>query len=588
MWMAPQYRRIDPAAAPDGFGPRRCSDIGGASLRLTAIPLASLACVMALGFAPRANAYSPNDEVVQGMIDRGVKYLEGLGNSDLGNPSGGYKRSYMVVAAYAHLKAKHDPENDLVRRGVERALLIAKAVPDEPPQKGLGDKSIYELAIAALLLSEHDAERHKSALTRLRDELISRQRNHGGYTYPSEQNGDTSQSQYVVLAMWSLDQQGIKVNSKSLDATLRWYLRVQDPEGPWPYLANDPGPGGGLVEQGGKWMSHGTALAGGSSILIAGDFFDMWTGGKAQQSLIDGLPPAIRLPEDESKASPIRTGQTQTKPTEILTAVRRMNDYRRRVPYEHPGTSNYHFYTLYSLERFESFLEFAEGNSDPEPPWYNEWVEVLKAEQSDNGAWGVIKPSADPPPIATAFSILFLCRSTQQALSNLAGGSLTGGQGLPDDLSEIKVEGGQVKSKRTVTASVTDLLGILEEDGADDLADKAIPDDLKLAEDPADRAAQIDRLKRLARGSRSWQARRVAMRLLAQSDDMQVVPTLIYGLSDNDKAARRYARDGLRFISRKFDGFAMPDDPTDQEIFNAERAWKRWYLTMNPTYVFLD
>jgi hypothetical protein len=69
---------------------------------------------------------------------------------------------------------------------------------------------------------------------------------------------------------------------------------------------------------------------------------------------------------------------------------------------------------------------------------------------------------------------------------------------------------------------------------------------------------------------------------------LRVVPALIYALSDPDQPVRRYARDGLRFISRKFDGFGMPDEPTLSELQQAQQKWRDWYRTMNPKHVFLD
>ncbi len=53
-------------------------------------------------------------------------------------------------------------------------------------------------------------------------------------------------------------------------------------------------------------------------------------------------------------------------------------------------------------------------------------------------------------------------------------------------------------------------------------------------------------------------------------------------------AVRRYARDGLRFISRKFEGFGMPNDPNQAELQSAQQQWRNWYQTMNPKYVFLN
>jgi len=106
--------------------------------------------------------------------------------------------------------------------------------------------------------------------------------------------------------------------------------------------------------------------------------------------------------------------------------------------------------------------------------------------------------------------------------------------------------------------------------------------------DPVARAAQLDRLERLVRGSRSWQARRVAARLLGTSDELRVAPALIFALSDPDTSVRKYARDGLRFISRKFEGFGMPDNPTQADVQQAQQQWRDWYRRLNPKHVFLD
>jgi hypothetical protein len=182
---------------------------------------------------------------------------------------------------------------------------------------------------------------------------------------------------------------------------------------------------------------------------------------------------------------------------------------------------------------------------------------------------------------------LFLIRSTQKTIFTLSQGSLQGGYGLPKDTTDIRVEGTQIKG-RPIAAQVTDMLDILEKDGAGETEGKSIPDDLELATDPTARAAQLDRLERLVRGSRSWQARRVAAKLLGRSDELRVVPSLIYALSDPDEPVRRYARDGLRFLSRKFDGFGMPDRPNQAEVEKAQQQWRDWYRGVNPKYVFLD
>ncbi len=209
----------------------------------------------------------------------------------------------------------------------------------------------------------------------------------------------------------------------------------------------------------------------------------------------------------------------------------------------------------------------------------------MKALQSPDGAWS--DRSQTTPAESTCFALLFLIRSTQKTIFSMSAGTLEGGYSLPKDTTSIRVEGTQIKGKAVAT-QVTDLLKILESDDAGDTEGKSLPDDLELDPNPAGRRAQLDRLERLVRGSRSWQARRVAAKLLGKSDELRVAPALIFALSDPDNPTRRFARDGLRFISRKFEGFGMPDDPTESEADQAQDAWRDWYRTVDPTYVFLD
>jgi hypothetical protein len=324
------------------------------------------------------------------------------------------------------------------------------------------------------------------------------------------------------------------------------------------------------------------ALAGGSAALIGGDVLGMW-GRKVENDaakLFKGMPAAVKIPKTAKR----RASAPASIKTRVVNAVKLCQSYRDRKPFER---KYWYYYQLYTLERCESFLEIAfRRTADKSPDWYNRGVEELRGYQSSNGAWGLDDRDKTGPENSTAFAILFLIRSTQSAISAASSGTLAGGQGLPKDTTDIRVTGTKIQG-RPVAAEIGQMLDLLEDDEAD-LEDKSIPDDLKLAADPEARRAQLDRLQRLVRGSQSWQARRVAARLLGKSEQMDVVPALIYALSDNDTSVRRYARDGLRFISRKFDGFGLPDKPTDAEVKAAQEQWRQWYLTINPKYVFLS
>lgn len=541
--------------------------------------------------SPPASAYYPQDPEVMEMVDKAVVFLEGLSDAEIKQTKWGGEEYHIVLMAIAHFKARHDKSAEIVQRGIAKSRSVADDARNhgrefQDSAKDRKNKSTYGLAICIILLCEVDVIEYKKDIEVLRDALLATQKPHGGFGYPEELDGNTSQVQYVVLAFWAMKQNGITVRPEPINRVNQWLMRVQDAGGAWPYLGTDPGPNSDLITQRKQYMSHSTALAGASSILIAGDYFGLWGAGKKseQAGILPGMPLAVRLP-GKQKATPVNPGSSRVKSEQILEAVDRMNQYRKEIPYQDSG-SLWHYYSMYSLERFESFHEFALDKEEIEPQWYNEGVERLKSNQHSSGGWGVRDITDSPPPVATCFAILFLVRSTQQSIVSARSGTLGGGQGLPKDTTDIKVSGTSIKG-RPVAADIGEMLDLLEDDRGN-LEGKSIPDDLKLPKDPKELRAQLDRLERLVRGSQSWQARRVAARLLGKSEQMRVVPTLIFALSDRDTSVRRYARDGLRFISRNFDGFRLSNDPTNSEVEDVQERWRQWYLKVNPKYVFRD
>jgi len=91
-------------------------------------------------------------------------------------------------------------------------------------------------------------------------------------------------------------------------------------------------------------------------------------------------------------------------------------------------------------------------------------------------------------------------------------------------------------------------------------------------------------LEQLARGGEP-RVRLLAVHALGRAGNLDYVATLIYALTDPDRRVVIEARDGLRFVSRRFDGFGPPDDFTDKQRFEAVDAWKDWYRTLRPTAI---
>ncbi|MCO8124144.1 hypothetical protein NHH03_20540 [Stieleria sp. TO1_6] len=514
-------------------------------------------------------AYTPDDPVVVQMVDRGLRFLEKEAGKSPGEE---------VICAYAHFKVEHDESNPVVAQGIRQAKKFAADLSVRPSSKGH-----YEATVSVLLLAAISPDRFRSELTTFQRYFDEHQMPHGGFGYPGEKLGDVSQTQYVMLAIWTLDRAGFKLKYERVVAAVQWLLRVQDVNGPWPYHGKVP-PGNQLITQ--EKTSLSMAVAGGSSVLIGGDALRVW--GESvldDDSGIVGLPKAIKLYKEDLNANRRKTAKLPKEP--ILRAVDGMDRWRQANAANDAGLKYWYFYIVYTIERYESFLEIAKGQpADQSPAWYNQIVGELKSLQTEEGGW--TSPTAHTsPPVSTAFAILFLIRSTQKSLGSGASATTIGGREFGADVSDAKLQGGKA-TQNAPAQSVTGMLDLLESDGADALDGKALADNAVLPTDPVKRAAQLDRLERLVRGSKSWQARRVSAKLLGMSDELRVVPALIFALSDPDESVRQYARDGLRFISRKFEGFGMPDDPNNTELRNAQRQWKQWYTTMRPGYQFLD
>ncbi|MBB3204282.1 hypothetical protein FHS27_000046 [Rhodopirellula rubra] len=452
------------------------------------------------------------------------------------------------------------------------------------------NKTLYTAATAVLVLAEVNRKQYRPQLKQYESYIRQVRSSHGGYAYPGDRQGDVSQTQYAVLALWTLDRAGINIDYNGVQATVNWLLRVQDPSGGWPYRGSDP-ESMTRIKQGG--LTPSMAIAGGSALMIAADILGTW--GEVMDEAntgIVGLPESVKLfledmVEDETDSN---------KPTVDAGLIRKaIQDCQAYISAKanspDPGVvkSSWPYYQLYTLERYESFREVVLGDEYRETKgWYDVGVNYLKKAEQNGRGWPGQAYTTNS--VSTAFAMLFLIRGTKKAIEQSAEGTLAGGQGLPDDTTKIRVDGTQIKGE-PVAEAVTDLLDMLEGDDPKSLEGKSLPEDMKLAAEPKARKAQIDRLIRLVRGSSSWQARRVAARLLGQSDEIRVVPALIFALDDGDTKVRTFARDGLRFISRKFEGFGMEIQPGEKqdygELRRAQRLWKEWYLTMDPGYIFI-
>jgi hypothetical protein len=343
----------------------------------------------------------------------------------------------------------------------------------------------------------------------------------------------------------------------------------------WGYQGTDPGVGSDeLVEQGVK-PGVSMAAAGMGGALILGNAIGLLKGGgsEPEQAAVEELPPALRRADLKGKKrAPVLPAGDVDKGRLAETLERGRGWFDKNFKVDVP---EYQTYYLYSVERYKSFEEYLSGEVIEEPEWYNAGFEFLKKAQQSDGSWN----DTSGPACATAFATLFLLRSTQQTIkASLGEGTLVGGRGLPSDLSKVRVRGGKLVVQAQPT-EVDQLLGMLDSSNSSGL--DALLDDPAALRVTNVGPEQARRLQQIIR-SGPPEGRLMAVRALSRLRSMDYAPTLIFALTDPDKRVVREARDGLRFVSRNFEGFGPPDNFEEPEQLQAVEKWKAWYRSVRP------
>lgn len=530
--------------------------------------------VLAIGVVPAATAqYSPSHPTVVAMVDKGIAYLEKAENA-----GGDFAEGGAMLVGYTINKVKAEPEHPIVQRAVNHARELARSLANAARPD---HKVTYNVAVACLLLCDTDPEKHRPEIEMIRDWYVRTQKPHGGFSYMDALAGDTSQTQYAVLALWSMNEVGVTPPVETVEAALSWLMRFQNSDGTWAYQPTEQ-----LRPPGTKSLS----TAGMGALLIGGDILRLY-GTRGKKQVDDGVPAALRLVVEQPEKRGGKMDATLTK-SDLNPYIERGSSWQAANPTPTPFTTrDWYTYWRYSQERYESFLEIVRNKQEKSPSWYNQGVEQLRQLQDDSGAWGTKHQDHCPPPVATSFCILFLIRSTQKAIGNLNEGLLTGGYGLPTDVSAMRQVGDKVVGGSSAS-SIDDLLTMMEEDDPKASSEENMLDSLRLSPKPDTRRAQLSRLSRILSSndilnSKDYGRRRVAARLLSQADDLDFVPALIYALSDPDVKVSKFAEDGLRLVSRRFDK-VIPESASEGTKKAAVEAWKKWYLSLRPDYVFLD
>ncbi len=514
------------------------------------------------GGLPSAAALTPDSPQVKKAVAAGLKFLQSMG--DHNDPGG---KALIGLAMIKGGISRQDAKVQSFAAAVRQAA--------DKPAAELAFPQFYTPGLMTLFLVELDSQRYSRELNTLLQYIISAQKPQGGWGYASGKHAgtsDTSMTQYGVLSLWELKQAGFNVPLGTCESVCLWLLRTQDPSGGYGYQGNvskDFTP----IRQGS--VSESLTAAGMGSVYICADLL----GFVDRPRKDDGLPPAMR----EVPQQPAGKTRSSINPNLIRAVEVRGNHWLQEHYTVNPA--RWPHYYLYAWERYWAFRELAEGGRRADHPnWYHDAATYLLETQNEDGSWDGRESKA----ITTAFCLLFLVRSSKKSIQKVHGlgaGTLVGGRGLPKDTDVVHVKDGRVVSMLKVESIQKMLSQAVDDDDAkygDAIRAMA---ELPPSQVKALLSKQEARLQKLAGGASADQ-RLAAVAALAKGGRLEDAPTLIYALTDPEPDIVRTARDGLRRISRKFDGFGLPDDPQPEQLQAALRQWKDWYLAIQPDAEF--
>jgi hypothetical protein len=492
------------------------------------------------------------------LVDKGLQYLDKNSHTQVGGKC-------LIALAY-HKRGLSDHA---------RVLEAVEACRNSLQEERLRDYN-YGKCLAIILLCELNRPGDRGLIGQYAALLRVHQKPHGGFGYLNSQAGDTSQTQYAALAYWSMLNHGVSPDAKSVQDCLNWLMRTRDPSGVWGYQGIDPGSSGLVTQPDNPGVSmaaagmSGTMILGSALGLLKANMLEETVGSSVSTSR--ELPSALRRAEEPTSRVPTLPAGNVDRDQLILTLRAGRDWYTNNFKIR---ANDYQSYYLYSVERYMSFMSILNGTAEEEPKWYNDGYELLKETQASDGSWNDRAGESS----ATAFSILFLLRSTQQSIrASLGEGTLVGGRGLPRDLSKLKLRGGKliVEQRPTQVDELLEKLGQAESDSLNDFLDN--PAALQVVDVGPEQARRLQQVVKSGRPV----ARLLAVRALGKLRTLDQAPTLIFALTDPDNRVVREARDGLRSISRNFEGFGPPDNFDDAQRKQAIERWKAWYATVRP------
>ncbi len=193
---------------------------------------------------------TPDSARVKGIVAKGIKFLNGYQHKPktkesptddhLGTVGGRALRALAIAKYHEVYKIPGGKTN----RHVAEALQDCRGIAGNPKKLPDTEGKMYQPALALIFLCEVDPKGSKAHINAIVSYLIAQQLNCGAWSYTHFRDlnhGDTSQTQYVILALWTAKNVGIYVPEKVIVKACNWLLRTQESAGGWAYQPAAPG-----------------------------------------------------------------------------------------------------------------------------------------------------------------------------------------------------------------------------------------------------------------------------------------------------------------------------------------------------------
>ncbi|MDA0806408.1 MAG: HEAT repeat domain-containing protein [Planctomycetota bacterium] len=525
----------------------------------------------------------PTDPRVKGPVAKAVRLIK----QEYSRQNAGYK----TLAAYALAKAGEPVTSAEI---IEAIAAIKQKTHDDGSYHPVDHHyAIYEAGTDLMFLADVHGEENWDAIEIIGNYIVKEQHGPGFWTYPGEKIGDTSQTQYAMLGLWAAARVGYDTPMDAWNRSARWLAATQLKDGGFTYK---PGTSEGL--DGGRSNPNMTN-AGAGCLLIARLYLypDKPAWGSKEKD--ESQPKkAFGVLEAAKPAAGGGTPAQQRAELDNVIPLSALDDSIRRGLGWIAGRSTsesssaFRNYFYYTLERVAAL-----ANTEPfgSNKWFDESLKSLVSKQLPSGGW----TERLSEPASAALAILFMTRSTDKILKEMVGsGLLTGGRGLPSDLTNADVSGGAIKEKRKIEGPLDELLTELSALNPDSIADAqaAIVEKVQVG-NREELLGEMDRIRDLI-AHPDPELRRTAVWALGRSGDLKDANLLISALSDNNVDVLTEAYNSLSYLSRKIDGVGMDPSPfaglsefpTQPEKDAAMVAWRKealkrwgaWYLRIRP------